>query len=381
MPCRPRLPTGSRGSIRKSSRGIFITLRASRGRIRRASIGTSGLNSGAMYSFRLLQAAALFPAVLCACSFADAQENPQQPSQTIHVSVDRVNVGVIVTDSRGHFIEGLRREDFRVFDNGIEQPLTGFAAIEEPAQVLLLIEAGPAVYLLEGGHLQAALALLDGLSNGDRVAVVKYADSPTALLDFTPDKQAALAAFGQLRFNLGFGSLNLSASVSKVLEWLSSVQGKKTIVLLATGVDTSSSNESERVMQQLNVSDVRLLAVSLTGDLQNPQPGNKKKSPATNVNKTAQQFEQANQLLKRMAESTGGRAYFPTNTKEFNSVYAEIAQLVRHEYSLAFAPPVRDGLVHAIEVRVEAAQKQAANASGSPYRVDHRQAYLAPPPR
>src|SRR5713101_604297 len=198
MPCRPRLPTGSRGSIRKSSRGIFITLRASCGRIGRASIGTSGLNSGAMNSFRLLQAAALFPALLCLCPFVEAQENPQQPKQTIHVRVDRVNVGVIVTNSRGHFVEGLRREDFRVFDNGMEQPLTGFAAIEEPAQVLLLIEAGPAVYLLEGGRLQAADSLLNGLSADDRVAVVKYAAAPAGLLDFTADKQAGAAAFGQL---------------------------------------------------------------------------------------------------------------------------------------------------------------------------------------
>jgi len=334
-----------------------------------------------MNSFRLLPAALLFAAVLCVCSFVEAQGNPQQQEQTIRVGVDRVNVGVIVTDQSGHFVEGLRREDFQVLDNGIEQPLTGFAAIEEPAQVLLLIEAGPAVYLLEEGHLQAALALLNGLSNGDRVAVVKYADSPTALLDFTPDKQAAVAVFGQLHFNLGFGSLNLSASVSKVLEWLSSVQGKKTIVLLTTGVDTSSSNESERVMQQLKVRDVRLLAVSLAGDLQNPQPGNKKKSPATNSNKTAQQFEQANQLLKRMAESTGGRAYFPTSAKEFSSVYAEIAQLVRHEYSLAFAPPARDGLVHTIEVRVNAPQTRTPSALAVGYRVDHRQAYLAPPPQ
>src|SRR5258706_1579180 len=347
----------------------------------RASIGISGAQSGSLKSFALPAAARVFGTVLCGGSLAGAQQNPQPPKQTIQVSVDRVSVGVIVTDSGGRFVEGLRREDFRIFDNGIEQPLTGFAAVEEPAQVLLLIEAGPAVYLLEGGHLQAAVAMLNGLSEDDQVAVVEYADSPTALLDFTPDKQAALAAFGQLRFNLGFGSLNLTSSVSKVLEWLASVQGKKTIVLLTTGVDTSPSSESARAMQQLKVSDVRLLAVSLACDLQSPQPPSKKKSLAANSSKTATQFEQANQLLKRMAESTGGRAYFPANTKEFNSVYAEIAQLVRHEYSLAFAPPVRDGLVHAIEVRVEAAQKQAANASGSPYRVDHRQAYLAPPPR
>jgi Ca-activated chloride channel homolog len=332
-----------------------------------------------MKFFRLLPGALLFASALCASCFVDAQENQQKPKQTIQVNVDRVNAGVIVTDTRGHFVEGLRREDFRVFDNGIEQPITGFAAIEEPAQVLLLIEAGPAVYLLEGEHVQAAVALLNGLSNGDRVAVVKYADSPTVLLDFTPDKQAVLASFGQLRFNLGFGSLNLASSVSHVLEVLASVPGKKTIVLLATGVDTSPSTESARAMQQLKVSDVRVLAVSLAGDLQIPQSAGKKKSPAANSSKTAEEFEKANQLLKRMAESTGGRAYFPTTAKEFSSVYAEIAQLVRHEYSLAFAPPVRDGLVHSIEVRVEAPQKPEASASGSAYRVDHRRAYLAPP--
>lgn len=346
----------------------------------KASIGISGLNSGEMNFFRLLAAALLCPVVLCLCSFAEAQENQQQSKQTIQVSVDRVNVGVIVTDHSGHFVEGLRREEFRVYDNGIEQPLTGFAAIEEPAQVLLLIEAGPAVYLFEGGHIQAAIALLNGLSSDDRVAVVKYADSPAALLDFTADKQAALAAFGQLRFNLGFGSLNLASSISEVLKWLASVQGKKTMVLLATGVDTSPLNESARAIQELKVSEVRLLAVSLAGDLQSPGPTSKKKSTATSGSKAAQEFEQANQLLIRMAESTGGRAYFPVNAKEFNSVYAEVAQLVRHEYSLAFAPPARDGLVHSIEVRVEAVQRSEANVPSSPYRVDHRRAYVAPPP-
>src|SRR5213082_3144182 len=90
-----------------------------------------------MTFFRGLPAALLFSAVLYARPLAAAQENSQQPKQTIHVSVDRVNVGVIVTDHSGHFVEGLRREDFRVFDNGIEQALTGFTSIEEPAQVLL----------------------------------------------------------------------------------------------------------------------------------------------------------------------------------------------------------------------------------------------------
>ena len=333
-----------------------------------------------MRSFGFLYAVLLFPVLFFAFTLARAQEDSQQPAPTIRVNVDRVNVGVIVTDAHGHFVEGLRREDFHVFDDGIEQLLTGFASVAEPARVLLLIEAGPAVYLLESGHLQAAHALLDGLSPGDRVAVVKYAEAPRAIMDFTPDKQAAAAALGQLSFNLGFGSLNLSSSLSKVLEWIAGVEGKKTIVLLSTGVDTSASDEPAALPQRLKISDVRLLAVSLTGGLQNLPPAGKKKAPAAIVTQTAAQFEQANQLLKQLAEATGGRAYFPANTKEFDAVYAEIAQLVRHEYSLAFAPPARDGVVHSIQVRVATAQNSAPNSSATSFRVDHRQAYLAPQP-
>src|SRR6267142_244213 len=363
----------------KSFRVICTTPRASRGRTPGAFIGINGSSSPMMRPVRFFQAALFVPTLLWLIPAARAQKTPPAPDQGIHVSVDRVNVGVIVTDSRGNFVGGLRREDFHPFDNAVEQPISDFAAIEEPAQVLLLIEAGPAVYLLEGGHLQAAHSLLNGLSSGDRVAVVKYAESPTALLDFSADKQSSFAALEQLRFNLGFGSLNLSASVSKVLEWLGNAKGKKTIVLLSTGVDTSPMNESALLLQQLKISEVRLLAVSLMGGLQNPQPAGKKKSPAANPTQSALEFERANQLLKRMAESTGGRAYFPATEKEFNFAYAEIAQLVRHEYSLAFAPPERDGAVHFIQVRVGTPQAPAPLAA--PYRIDHRQAYLAPSPR
>lgn len=334
-----------------------------------------------MNSFRLLTAAVFLPALFFVCSSADAQENQQQPNQTIHVSVDRVNVGVIVTDSHGHFVEGLRREDFRIFDNGIEQPLTDFAAMEEPAQVLLLLEAGPAVYLLESSHLRAAYALFQGLSADDRVGIVKYAESPQAVLEFTSNKQVATAALGQLQFNLGFGSLNLSSSLAKVLDWEAGVHGKKTIVLLSTGVDTSPANESARLVQLLKISDVRVLGVSLAAGLQNVEPGTKKKSTTAKSAQMAQELEQAGQLLNGLAEASGGRAYFPVSAKEFGAVYAGIAQLVRHEYSLAFAPPAKDGLVHSIEVHVGATQNSSTSAAPIPYRIDHRQAYLAPAPR
>jgi VWFA-related protein len=304
---------------------------------------------------------------------ADAQQ-----SETIRVNVDRVSIGVLVTDPSGKFAEGLQRNNFHIFDNGLEQPITDFLNVDEPAQALVLIEAGPAVYLLEGSHLRAAQELLSGLSPDDRVAVVKYADAPQGLVDFTANKQSAAAAFDQLGFNLGSGSLNLSASLSKVLDWLVSVQGKKTIVLLSTGVDTSSAKQIQDLLNRLQTSDVRILAVSLTGDLRNPPSAGKKKSPSPKVAFTSRQFAEADMLLRRIAETTGGQAYFPANSNELPVVFAHIAQIVRHEFSLAFIPPAHDGAIHSLEVRVAADSGQVAGASD--YRVDCRRAYLAPAP-
>src|SRR5260370_7225042 len=134
-----------------------------------------------MNFFRFLTTALLCATVLCICSFAEAQENQQKPNQTIRVKVDRVNVGVIVTDHSGHFVEGLRREDFHLYDNGVEQPLTGFAAIEEPAQVLLLIESGPAVHLLGSNHVRASHTLLTNLSPTHTFPIPRYSKNPYRL--------------------------------------------------------------------------------------------------------------------------------------------------------------------------------------------------------
>jgi Ca-activated chloride channel family protein len=325
-----------------------------------------------MNSFRFLRTALLFPAVLCVCTLAEAQDNPEQAQQTIRVSVDRVNVGVIVTDARGHFVEGLRREDFQVFDNGIEQPLTGFAAIEEPAQVLFLIEAGPAVLFLGKNHLQAADTLLNNLSPNDRVAIASYSKDPELLLDFTPDKLTARLSLQSLNFMAGFGDLNLSSSLASAIDWLAPFPGKKTIVVLSTGVDSSPSERWQAIQQKLKTSDVRILAVSLSGDFRK-YPKWRKLSAQERENQefVKKGFAQADQALRELSQATGGRVYLPKNEKEFDRAYSEIAQVVRHEYSIAFSPPSSDGQLHTIKVKVKRRW----------CRVDHRQAYVAPAPK
>lgn len=312
---------------------------------------------------------------------AQAPES-QLPLPTIRVQVDQVNVGVIVTDARGNFVENLRRENFHVFDNDIEQPIAGFSSIEGPAQVLLLVESGPAVYLLEGSHLSAVSTLLYGLSADDHVAMAAYADAPQLVLDFTADKRLAIANLGQLHFNLGFTRLNLSSSLASVLDWLAPLQGKKTIVLLSTGVDTSAPEVITALFARLKLADVRVFSLSLSGSLRASQPRPKRKEKNPVAAPSDPMFAEADQELRALAESTGGRSYFPITPAEFKNACAEIAQLVRHEYSLSFVPPAHDAAVHSIEVRViitpPSPSTPSSNAPPPTYRVDHRSAYVAP---
>ena len=318
---------------------------------------------------RLAKVGQPFLAVLLLLSdIASLSSAQTQQSPPIRVSVNRVNVGVTVTDSAGNFVEGLRREDFRVLDNGVEQPITDFLSVDERAQLLLLVEAGPAVIFLSKNHLLAADQLLASLAPNDRVAIASYTRSPQPVLDFTENKSMARAALESISFYNGFGELNLSQSLATALDWLAPIPGKKTIVLLSTGVDTSPADAVEAAHKKLMASDVRVLAVSLSGDFRNPAR-RKKLSPAEKTHREQVQegFERADQTMRELTSLSGGRVYFPADIAELTRVYAEAAKLIRHEYSLAFAPPAADGQLHSIRVEVKRAGVTA----------DYRQAYLA----
>jgi VWFA-related protein len=296
------------------------------------------------------------------------QEPAAQQGPPLKATVNRVNVGVTATDSRGRFVSGLRREDFRIYDNDVEQPIADFLPIEEPARFLLLIESGPSVFLFAKHHVLAADALLASIATDDQVAIATYSRAPQMILDFTTDKTAARLALRSIDFHTGFGDLDLFSSISSAIDGLAPVAGKKTIVLLSTGVDTSPGVDWDSLLPKLQTSDVRIVGVSLSGDIRKPvkkrKLSAKEKMDQTELKKG---FLEADASLRHIASATGGRVYFARNTKEFSKAYAEIAELLRHEYSLAFAPAVFDGKVHALRVEVKR----------SGVRIDHRPAYLA----
>jgi VWFA-related protein len=336
------------------------------------------LDTFAKLRLKIHRAVLLFFCLTLFCNAALALPQPPQEDR-IKTAVSMVVVGVTVTDSAGKFVDHLRHGDFTISDDGIKQPISYFA-VDLPVDVLILIEAGPAVYLMEGGHLRAASRLLDGLSAQDRVSVVKYADKPEGVSDFNRDKTVAMQAFDHLNFNLGFGALNLSDSLATLLDWMDHSPGPKTIVLLSTGVDTSAPESNAKLLQRLRLTGPRILAVSLLGDLRTPKRSNKKRAGSSAAAVTTQQFDSADQTLRQLATATGGRSYFPADAKEFAAAYQEISEIAGHQYILGYAAPTPDEKVHTIDVQVAIDPQDRPDGIAShalPLRVDHRQAYLA----
>jgi len=288
---------------------------------------------------------------------------------------------VTVVDRHGEFVSGLEQKSFRVLDNGVDQPIAFFAPVEAPAHVLVLIETSPAVYLIHDEHLFAAYALLDGLATDDQVALATYDQAPRAVLGFTSDRSAVVSALGGIHYNIGAGQLNFFDSLSAVLDWQAPQVGKRSLLLLTTGLDSSLQARWDALVQKLRGEDVVIYSVALGGALRSP-PGKKPKPPNAASESTpgaSMSWANADGALISLATITGGRTYFPESPGDFVSMYREIASALRHQYVLGIAPQ-HDGQFHSLSVQVLGSNGRpvSADIKRAEYRISVRQGYLAP---
>jgi len=311
-----------------------------------------------------------------------ASRPPQEPASSsqspLQSTAELVKVDLTVEDARGKFVGGLTQKDFRVLDSGIDQPAIFFAPVETPARILVMIETGPAVYLMQSDHLTAAYALLQGLDPDDQVALVSYDRQPRQVLPFTRDKTALLGALGGVQYNIGMGDLNFYDSLSTVFDWLKPVAGKRGLVLLTTGLDSSPPAHWDALEQKLRQEDIVVFPVALGGSLRGYSGTKPKREGVAPSGHGTLSFAKADRALRSLATITGGRAYFP-QSGDFQSIYREIASALRHQYVLGFSP-AHDGLYHSLSIEVILPSPRPGKAHKSDYRVFARQGYLAPGP-
>jgi Ca-activated chloride channel homolog len=325
----------------------------------------------------------LIAAVLLASAFLiDTLRAEQSSPSSQHViespHTQLVPIETSVVDPKGDFVSGLTQDRFRVLDNGIEVRIEFFSPVDSPAEVLILLETSPAVYLIRSQHLAAAYALIEGLAGDDQVALVTYDQAPRSVLSFTSDKSSVLAALNNTQYTIGMGDLRLYDSIATVLDWLAGMAGKREIVLLTTGLDSSPPSRFDALVQKLRGEDVVIFSVALGGPLRGEsakKPKSKKAAPSSE-SKSADAFRQADLVLRSLATVTGGRAYFPQSDPDFAPIYREIASAMRHQYVLGIRP-AHDNQFHTLTVEMLGPSDRTP-AKRTEYRVFARSGYLAP---
>jgi VWFA-related protein len=275
------------------------------------------------------------------------------PDYSIKLNVPLVNVDVMVTLKNGQFVPGLKKENFRVFEDGSQQEITNFNISQGPITAVLLVEFGDTNYVFMRDALEASYVFANTLRKDDWVAITYFDMQPHILLDFTQDKRAVVGALNQLRIP-GFAETNMFDALYDTLDRLDRVQGKKDVILIGTGVDTFSRLKLDAILKKVkDTKDVTIFPISVGGALRavNDAPRHGMGIPVDRMD-----YLQADNEMRTFAAMTGGRAYFPRFYAEFAEIFQDIGADIRNQYSLAYHPTNSklDGTYRKLKVQVVA---------------------------
>jgi len=296
--------------------------------------------------------------------------------------VDLVNVDVAVLDNKGHFLPNIPRGNFRILEDNIPQEIKSFGKGEAPMTVCLLIEfnARFQAYWSSTWYqtLQASYGFLQTLKPDDYVAVIAYDLKEDILSDFTTNKQQTAEAMRRLRIP-GFSESNMFDALADTEDRMSKIEGRKAIVLIASGIDTFSKLTFDKARKAIQEGGVPIYAIGLMQALRiimEPRMGNIQQMD----------FLQADNQMKTFSSETGGMVFFPRFFGEFPSIYQSIAQSLRNQYSIGYesSNKARDGKFRKIKVQlVNPATNEALRVTdekGKPvkYQIIAKAGYSAP---
>ena len=281
------------------------------------------------------------------------------PDYSIKVAVPLVNLDVAVVTKNGQFVPGLKKDNFKIFEDGVPQTVANFNQQEAPITAVLLVEFASTNYWYLSDALNASYTFASGLKKDDWVAVVSYDMRPQILVDFTQDKRAILGALNTLRIP-GFSERNLFDAVYDTLDRMDGIQGHKYIILISTGQDTFSKLNLDQIIKKIKSSQgTTIYAISIGRTLREMADARGMVSPELSTD-----FLQADNQMNTFAKLTGGRAYFPRFEGELPEIFHDIASDIRNEYNLAYRPTNTklDGTYRKLKVEV-------VGPDGSPLKV------------
>jgi VWFA-related protein len=281
------------------------------------------------------------------------------PDYSLKVNVPLVNVDVLVTTKDGgQFIPGLRKENFRVMEDGVPQQIKNFTVSQAPITAVLLVEFASTNYWFMTDALRASYSFANSLKKDDWVAVAYYDMQPHILVDFTQDKNAVYGALNQMRIP-GFAETNLFDALYDTLDRLDRVEGKKYVILVTTGIDTFSKLTLDKIMKKIkDTKDVTIFPISVGFLLRECFESGRCRgySHGFGIPVGHMDYLQGDNEMRTFAAMTGGRAYFPRFEGELPELFGDISNDIRNQYTISYSPSNTklDGTYRKLKVEVVA---------------------------
>src|SRR5271157_5533023 len=245
---------------------------------------------------------------------------------SLRIEVPEVTVDVGVLLEKTHqFVPGLKPGNFRVYEDGVEQKIAGFKRVEAPITALLLCEFAAKSYYFIYDMRNAAFAFANQLRPQDYVAMMTFDMRTQIVSDFTQDKRQLQEAINSMIIP-GFSETNVFDALYEALDRLDRIQGRKYIVLIASGRDTFSKITLDKILQKVkNTPDVTIFAVSTGGALRAMTEG----GPGMRQEMRDLDYLQADNQMKTFAKMTGGMWFEPRFVAEMPEIFGDINSAIR----------------------------------------------------
>lgn len=290
---------------------------------------------------------------------ATPQQQAPQAGVSIAVEVPVVTLDVVATTQKGDILTNLKRENFKISEDGVAQTITNFGPSDAPITMVLLLEFSSRGFYQFIGYTGKYWSqyLLPQLQQKDWIALETFDMKTRVEVDFTQDKMAVAQALQRLYFP-GFSESNVFDAILDTIDNMKDVRGKKSMVVIASGVDTFSKHNLDQTMKALRQTDVTIFCVGLGQAYMNFA------DPAGQRSLTQLNYLQAQNQLKTFARETGGQSWFPQFEGELPGVFQDVAAFLRHQYSISYTPTSggKDGKYHKVKVEL-------VNADGTPFQI------------
>jgi VWFA-related protein len=291
---------------------------------------------------------------------------------------------VQVLDNNGNPIPNIPRDRFRILEDNVPQTLTQFAVGEAPLTVAMVIEfSGRFQAYYSGGWaetLTASYGFVQSLKPDDYLAVIAYDLHSTILSDFTNDRTKTMEAMSRLRIP-GFSESNMFDALTDTADRMSKIEGRKAILLIASGIDTFSKINYDQARKRLQESGVPIYSIEMLQIQRIMAEASGRMGASQDLT-----FLQADNELKTFGKETGGQAFFPRFNGELPNIFHQISQSLRNQYSLGYSSNnlSKDGKFRKITVQLvnpgTSEPLRITNEKGKPmkYTILAKAGYTAP---